>query len=84
MIQRGISEDAIIKLFTRFVEFCHAENRTIVAGAYTIYGKPAPRSLALTLRIDVDFVGDEHGAAHTVTVFVGRGDHAETEEINLM
>lgn len=84
MVQRGISQDAIVDLFTRFVEFCDAVKQPIIIGAYTIYGKDKPHGSAITLRIDVDEIDNKQGVAHTVTVFVGRGGGNETEVINLM
>lgn len=84
MVQRGISQEAIVNLFTRFIKFCDAVKQPIIIGAYTIYGKYKPRGLVITLRIDIDKIDDKQGAAHTVTVFVGRGGSNETEIINLM
>lgn len=84
MVQRGINQDAIVSLFTRFVEFCETSEQPIIVGAYTIYGKPSSHRSAITLRIDIDAVDDKQGSAHTVTVFVGRGGGNETEVINLM
>lgn len=84
MVQRSIGQNTIVNLFTRFVEFCDAVKQPIIISAYTIYGKDKPRGSAITLRIDVDEIDDKQGAAHTVTVFVGRGGSNETEAINLM
>lgn len=84
MTQRGIGTAEIIILFERFLRFCADENQTIIIGAYTIFGKANPRSLPLTLRIDVDKVDVSENRAHTVTIFVGRGDAAQTTEVNLI
>ncbi len=84
MTQRGIGEEEIIALFESFLRHCTNENQTITVGAYTIYGKPTPRGAALTLRIDVDETDENENRAHTVTIFVGRGEAAQTEEINLI
>lgn len=84
MVQRGINQETIVNLFKKFVEYCRAEEQPITVGAYTIYGKPEPRAKSLTLRIDVDNIGDQQNAAHTVTIFVGRGNTSETEVIELM
>lgn len=83
MIQRGIGVQTIIVLFRRFLEFCRNNDEIISAGAYTIFGKPFPRSPLITLRFDVDEIKEAHGKAHTVTLFIGRGDSANTAEIDL-
>jgi hypothetical protein len=38
----------------------------------------------VTLRIDVDKAEDSEKEAHTVTVFIGRGDTSQTTEVNLI
>jgi len=83
MIQRGIKLEAVEKLFEKFLQHCAENNLIINVGAYTIFGKPALRASSITLRIDVDEVSDFSGKAHTVTIFIGRGDSFETEEILL-
>ena len=83
MMQRGIKQREIINLFERFLEFCESENQIISVGAYTIFGKSNTRSSPLTLRIDVDKVEKDENRAHTVTIFIGRGDTSETIEVNL-
>ena len=72
MMQRGIDREKVISLFTRFVEFCKAGGEILNVGAYTIFSK------SLTLRIDVDEVSDIGGQAHTVTVFLGKGNAEQT------
>jgi len=84
MTQRGISDEEIIRLFEKFLRFCADENQIITVGAYTIFGKASPRSLPLTLRIDVDEIDENESQAHTITIFVGRGDARQTVEINLI
>ena len=84
MIQRRISEKEIIALFESFLQFCADRSQIIIVGAYTIYGKATSRSSPLTLRMDVDETNENEHRAHTVTVFVGRGDVLQTEEINLI
>lgn len=83
MTQRGISQTEIVRLFERFLEFCAGEKQIIIIGAYTIFGKANPRGSTITLRIDVDEIRRKEGKAHTVTVFVGRGDTTQTLEISL-
>lgn len=83
MIQRGFSLELISGLFQKFLEFCRANDETITIGAYTLFGKPFPRSPPVTLRIDIDEIKEAFGKAHTVTVFVGRGDADNTIEIAL-
>lgn len=83
MIQRGFSLESIIGLFQKFLEFCKANDETITIGAYTIFGKPFPRTPLITLRIDIDEIKETHGKAHTVTVFAGRGNAENTIEIAL-
>ena len=83
MTQRGIGEQEVIALFEKFLRFSASRNQTIAVGGYTIYGKAKPRSLLLTLRIDVDETVENENLAHTVTVFVGRGDDFQTVEIDL-
>lgn len=83
MIQRGIGTQTIIVLFRRFLEFCRNNDEIISVGAYTIFGKPYPRSPLITLRFDIDEIKETRGKAHTVTLFVGRGDSANTIEIDL-
>ncbi len=76
MTQRGVNQEKVIALFTRFVEFCKISGEIISVGAYTIFSK------SLTLRIDVDKVSDIGGEAHTVTIFFGKGNTAQTIVIN--
>jgi hypothetical protein len=76
LIQRNITQQAIINLFTSFVEICEAKSETVTVGAHTIFDK------SMTLRIDVDEISDEKGFAHTVTVFVGKGNTEHTISIN--
>lgn len=78
MVQRGISREIIAELFGKFLEFCRGNDEVIAVGAYTIFGKIDSRSKLITLRIDVDEVSDQKGAAHTVTVFVGVGNIEDT------
>lgn len=84
MTQRGIGDEEITALFEQFLRFCADENQIIIGGAYTIFGKANPRSAPLTLRIDVDEIDGSENQAHTVTIFVGRGDATQTTEINLI
>ena len=84
MTQRGIKQPEIVSLFERFLKFCEAENHIISVGAYTIFGKADTSSSLLTLRIDVDKTGKTENKAHTVTVFIGRGDITQTTEVNLL
>ena len=84
MTQRGIGEKEIIALFKKFLLFCADRNLIITVGAYTIFGKATSLSMPLTLRIDVDEATENEHLAHTVTVFVGRGDVTQTEEIDLI
>jgi hypothetical protein len=76
MIQRGITLQTIINLFSRFIEKCESNNDLITLGAYTIFGKFNNKQI--TLRLDVDSISDEKGEAHTVTVFVGSGNTENT------
>jgi hypothetical protein len=76
MVQRSLNQQKITNLFTRFIEICEAKSETITIGAYTIFDK------SMTLRIDVDEISDEKGVAHTVTVFVGKGNTENTISIN--
>jgi hypothetical protein len=76
MVQRSINQQKIINLFIRFVEICATKGETIIIGAYTIFDK------SMTLRIDVDEISDEIGFAHTITVFVGKENTANTISIN--
>ncbi len=82
MMQRGIKREEIVNLFERFLDFCRFENELITIGGYTIFGKSNSGNSPVTLRIDVDNV--EENKAHTVTVFIGRGDTTQTTEINLI
>ena len=84
IVQRGIKLEEILSLFERFLKFCESENQVISVGAYTIFGKSNISGLPLTLRIDVDKTGENENEAHTVTVFIGRGDASQTTEINLL
>jgi hypothetical protein len=81
MVQRAINLHGIESLFSRFIEACAASGRVIIAGPYTISGRPTPRSPVATLRVDVDMVAEMSGQAHVVTVFVGRSDAAESIEV---
>lgn len=83
MIQRGISQEIVVDIFKRFVEFCRENHEIIIVGAYTIFSKSATQNKPLTLRIDVDAISDDEGKAHTVTVFVGSGNTEETVFITL-
>jgi hypothetical protein len=83
MIQRGIQQASITSLFQRFIEFCTRIGETITVGPYTIYGRPEPRSSPITLRADIDVAIDTGGHAHTVTVFLGKGESEGTMEIEL-
>jgi hypothetical protein len=83
MIQRGISRDTVVNFFKRFVEFSRDNGEIIIVGAYSILGKSDSKSKLITLRIDVDEVSEEKGAAHTVTVFVGSGNVENTLFITL-
>ncbi len=80
MTQRGIRVEEIINLFERFLHYCEAEQQLISIGAYTIFGKSAISGHFLTLRIDVDTTNE----AHTVTIFIGRGDTTQTTKIELL
>ena len=82
MTQRGIKRDEIINLFERFLKHCETENEIISVGAYTIFGKSNVNNFHITLRIDVDNI--EENEAHTVTVFIGRGDATQTTKVNLI
>lgn len=84
MTQRGIKIGEIINLFERFLKFCETENQIISVGAYTIFGKSNISGSLITLRIDVDKAEETENEAHTVTVFIGRGDLTQTTEINLI
>lgn len=84
MVQRGIKQAAVTALFRRFIEFCATSGEIITVGHYTIFGRPTPRSSLITLRADVDLVVDTGGQAHTVTIFVGRGEVEGTTEIGLI
>jgi hypothetical protein len=84
MVQRGIGEDEIIGLFERFLDYCEIREILVTVGAYTIVGKLENRKNPVTLRIDVDEIGEKSNKAHTVTVFVGQGETSETFEINLI
>jgi hypothetical protein len=81
MTQRGIKQAAVTTLFRRFIEFCATSGEIISVGHYTIFGRPMPRSSLITLRADVDLIVDTGGQAHTVTIFVGRGEGEGTTEI---
>jgi hypothetical protein len=81
MVQRGIKQAAVTALFRRFIESCATSGEIIITGHYTIFGRPTPRSSLITLRADVDLVVDTGGQAHTVTIFVGRGEGEGTTEI---
>lgn len=83
MVQRGISREAVVRLFEKFLEFCRSNDEIIMVGAYTIFGKIDSPSKSVTLRIDVDNVSDWKGEAHTVTVFVGSGNVEDTLFIEL-
>lgn len=84
MIQRAIKEDTVISLFTNFVRHFIDNQQLISIGGYSIYGRPQKNESALTLRIDIDDVGETENRAHTVTVFIGKGDMTETEEVTLI
>lgn len=81
MVQHGVKLEEVNTLFQRFVEYCVASAEIITSGPYTIFGRPEPRSARLTLRVDVDVVTDESGAAHVVTVFIGRSDSIDVIEV---
>ncbi len=83
MIQRGITRETVVNFFKRFVEFSRDNGEIIIVGAYSILGKPDSKSKLITLRIDVDEVSEEKGAAHVVTVFVGSGNVEDTLFITL-
>ncbi len=83
LVQRGISLEAITILFKKFLEYCAENEEIITVGAYTIFGRPSPVNNLITLRLDVDEIEENQGKAHTVTVFVGRGDTQNTVEIAL-
>lgn len=38
----------------------------------------------MTLRIDIDKADENENEAHTVTIFIGRGDATQTTEISLI
>lgn len=84
MTQRGIKREEIVNLFERFLKFRQSENRIITVGAYTIFGRLKIKNSKMTLRIDVDKTGENENEAHTVTIFIGRGDTTQTTEINLI
>lgn len=84
MIQRGIKQEEIVDLFEHFLKFCKDEDQIITVGAYTIFGKSNIGNSSMTLRIDVDITDGTENEAHTVTIFIGRGDTAQTTEINLI
>lgn len=74
MVQRGIKQATVTALFQRFIESCATSGEIITTGHYTIFGRPTPRISLITLRADVDLIVDTGGHAHTVTIFVGRGE----------
>jgi hypothetical protein len=71
MVQRGIGIDSVMNLFQRFVEYCEATGELITTGAYSVSGRPKPRGARIILRFDVDFLSDEQGKAHVITVVIG-------------
>ena len=79
MVQRGISQTSVAKLFRRFVEFYSTSEQVIVTGPYTIFGRTGGK--LITLRADVDLALDDSGEAHAVTVLMGRGDENETTAV---
>ncbi|MGH9845064.1 MAG: hypothetical protein ACREEM_40630 [Blastocatellia bacterium] len=83
IVQRGIRIETVLNLFQRFVEFCAANGEPIATRPYAVYSRVNSREATLTLRFDVDFVSDESGRAHVVTVFIGRGGLGIATEIEL-
>jgi len=73
----------IVSLFQRFLEYCKMNQEVIIVGAYSIFGRPMPNAPSLTLRLDIDEIKEISGKAHTVTVFVGRGNTDNTQEVVL-
>lgn len=76
MTQRGVKSEVVLNLFTRFVERSLREEGDIVPGPYTIR-QPAS---GITIRIDIDIVGNDSASAHLVTVFFGRMSEMERSE----
>jgi hypothetical protein len=74
MVQRGIGQGEVSAVFRRFVETYTVTGQVVVEGHYSIIGRPKPRATAVTVRADVNYVANESGQAHVVTVYVGRGD----------
>ncbi len=83
MVQRGIDIESITDLFNKFLKFCDENEEIITVGAYSIFGRPNPQSPKLTLRLDIDEITDKQGKAHTVTIFVGRGNTENITELIL-
>ena len=84
MTQRGIDVKEIVTLFEKFLRYCADRNQIIAVGAYTIFGRAKTRNSPLTLRIDIDEIEERESKAHTVTIFIGRGNADQTVEINLI
>jgi hypothetical protein len=84
MTKRGIKEKEIVELFDKFLRKYAEKEQIISTGAYSIFGRTAESKSPLTLRMDVDDCAENENNAHTVTVFVGRGNTFETVEVNLI
>ncbi|MGH9947057.1 MAG: hypothetical protein ACRD6X_07665 [Pyrinomonadaceae bacterium] len=83
LIQRGIKVEMVKNLFLRFLEYCESNNEVIIPGAYSIFGRPTSQTPLMTLRMDVDEIDETSGKAHTVTIFVGRGNMENTQKVVL-
>lgn len=84
MAQRGIKMESMVNLFQRFIGFCAASGELITTGPHSIFSRAKTREAVVTLRFDVDFVSDERGQAHVVTVFIGRSRSGRETEIELL
>lgn len=80
-VQRGISILSLVGMFRRFVEFSHQEGVVITVGSYAISGRVAPHKRRVTLRADVDEIGEVEGAAHVVTIVIGATEADATFDV---
>ena len=80
MVQRGVKKQAVVDIFSRFIEYCAAEGELITIGTYAIYDQAA----SITLRIDVDSIAEAGGNSHVVTVFSGHSYRPNQTEVILM